>query len=432
MKAILICPEHRLTGGVFQRIKPLALMPVLGRTLLDHSLAQLKIKGYTDILILASDRPELIRESVGSGRAWGLAIEVMATPIELAPDEAEAQFSHRNANEARPLVLVLDRLPELSEAPLWRTNHATFELFLTALHSTGISPLMTMRQIGSDVWISSKARISSTAVITGPAWIGPYVSVSPGVNIGPNTIIESGAFIDRSAKVENAWVGPATYVGACTAVTESCVWGNGLLNLKDGAFLEVTDEFLLKDLARQSTSQKRVSLMERLVALLLMVLTCPMAGFAMLRSRLRDQSVFSDKRVILPPPNRVDAFSRTHLLLHLNGTQGLLGRWPELWRVFQGDLALVGNRPLSAEEVTALRGPVGQLWLESPAGVFSLADAEGVDGGSIPCSLAHAAYFTSKRSLALRCRILMRCVRSFLFSSPSSHALPMNNPIPTV
>ena len=45
MKAILICPEHRTAGGIFHRMQPLALMPVMGRSLLDHALTSLKKQG---------------------------------------------------------------------------------------------------------------------------------------------------------------------------------------------------------------------------------------------------------------------------------------------------------------------------------------------------------------------------------------------------
>jgi hypothetical protein len=432
MKAILICPEHRLTGGVFQRMKPLVLMPILGRTLLDHTLARLKRQGYTEVLVLASDRPEQVRESVGGGEAWGLEVEVIATPNELAADVAESQFSVRRANEPRPLVMVVDGLPEVLGKPLWRTNFATFELLMSAVSCPELSPLMTMRAIGPDVWVSSKARISPTAEITGPVWIGPHATISSGAKVGPNSIVEGGAFIDKRARVESAWVGPATYAGAGTAIAESFAWGNGLLNLTDGSFLEVKDDFLLKDLARPSRSRRRVSWVERMLAFLLMLLSFPKAGWVMLRSWVRREAVFDDKRVILPPTGRVDAFSRTYNLLRLNGAEGLLGRWPELWRVCRGELALVGNRPLSAEEVTALRGPVGQLWLESPAGVFSLADAEGADGESLSESLAHAAYFTSQRTLALRWRILRRCVRSFLFPEHQTQDLTLSPTYPTL
>jgi hypothetical protein len=432
MKALLICPEHRPTGGVFQRMKPLALMPILGRSLLDHHLAQLKQEGYSEILILASDRPELIREAVGAGQAWGLAVEVIATPTELTPDVAELQFSQRSAMEARPLVRVLDRLPGLAEPLLWRTNLGTFEFLKDAIGHPQLQTPLTMQEMSPGVWLSSKARVSPGATLIGPVWIGPHASISHGARVGPNSLIEAGAFIDKFATIENAWIGPATYVGAATSVVTSCAWGDGLLGWKDGSFLEVTDRFLLSDLSRRTRAQQKASLPERLLALLLLLVTLPLALLAALRALARKQAVFREKRVILPTSQPANRFSRTHPLLNLNGAQGLFCRWPELAQVVRGEMALVGNRPLTAEQMTALRGPVGQRWLESPAGVFSLADAEGADGESVAESLAHAAYFTTKRSLPLRWRTLLRCLRLFFLQQPAPSTLPSTLPLPNL
>ena len=62
-------------------------------------------------------------------------------------------------------------------------------------------------------------------------------------------------------------------------------------------------------------------------------------------------------------------------------------------------------------------------WLGRPAGVFSLADAERVDGECTNEALAYAAYFAARNSLRLRLSILLRClaipVREFLASVPT-------------
>ena len=55
-----------------------------------------------------------------------------------------------------------------------------------------------------------------------------------------------------------------------------------------------------------------------------------------------------------------------------------------------------------------------QLWLASPAGVFSLADAadDGLD--SPEADLAHAACYSVRRSFRMNLRILLRCLPRFL------------------
>jgi hypothetical protein len=426
MKTIIICPEHRPAGGIFQRMKPLALMPVLGRTVLDRALEQIKKNGHSEVLILASDRPDVIRASVGKGQKWGLNIEVIATASDLPVDLAELEYGRRPAGAPRAKVMLLDAPSIPSNQSLWQTHFATFSSLLSTLTSPESAPTLTMQEVSQGVWISTKARVSNKAEITGPAWIGPHAFVRDGAKIGPNVIIEAGAYIDSRVSVQESWIGPATYVGADTHIAESFAWGNGLLKWSDGSFLEVKDAFLLNDLTRSSTSDSRAGWIERLGALLLMVITAPLAFFVMLRSRLRDQAVFSEKRVILPPPHQVNTFTRTHGLLSLNNANGWLSRWPELLSVVLGRMALVGNRPLSLEEITALRGSLGQLWLGSPAGVISLADAEGANGDVLSESLAHAAYFTSKRTRTLRIRIFLKCLCRLASRPIPSSPLPLS------
>jgi len=420
MKAILICPEHRPSGGAFHRMKPLPLMPILGRSLLDHTLTSLKRDGIQEVLVLAADRPEMIRAAVGRGQAWGMKVDVLATPTELATDMAELQHASLTAGQPRPRVVVLDEMPTMPGRTLWATTYATFEALRLAMKDEKLAAHLTMHEVSPGVWISTKARISAEAEITGPVWIGPYATVLSGAMIGPNTIVETGAYIDSHAMIDESWIGPGTYVGVSAAIRKSCAWGDGLLNWSDGSFLEVRDRYLLNDLTARKAQAFGVSPVERFMALMLMLITLPRALMIMLRSRCVDHAVFSEKRVVLPPPNRVDAFSRTHELLRFSDEVGLFQRWPELWCVVRGELALVGNRPLALEEITALRGPFGKLWLDSPAGVFSLADAEGANADSISDSLAHAAFFTARRTRALRLRVLGQCLCRFLLPTPAA------------
>ncbi len=423
MKAILICPEYRPAGSAFQRMKPLALMPVLGRSLLDHALSSLKKNGVTEVQVLACDRPEVIRDAVGKGEAWGLSVEVTGTRHELAADVAELRYGGGATAEARPRVIVLDSMPGFPDKVLWHSHESTFALLREAMQKREQAAQLTMHEISPGIWISTKASVSSKATLVAPVWIGPHASIGAETRIGPDAVVEAGAFIDAGAVVKDSWIGPGTYVGSTAAIRKSFAWGNGLLNWSLGSFLEVRDTFLLNDISRRSPSQRRASLMERLAAFLLMLISSPLALAAMIRSKLRLQDTFFQKRVILPPVFRLDAFSRTYPLLNLRNAAGLLKRWPELWLVVRGDMALVGNRPLSAENAIGLRGSFGQLWLECPAGVFSLADAEGADAESISESQAHAAYFSATRTLTLRLSVLRRCLWRFIV--PIDPAQPM-------
>lgn len=410
MNAILICPEYRPLGGQFHRMKPLALMPVMGRPLIHYTLGALARKGFNDVLVLASDRPAQVRQAVGDGAAWGVRVRVQPESVESDTQLAALEHAHEFASGTVDSVIVLDHCALVESEKLWQSAEGTFVAYRTALATGDAAAQLTMREVSPGVWISMKARVSSGATITGPAWIGPGASIREGARIGPHTIIEPGAFIDSDTVVQESWIGPDTYLGPAMNVCHSLAWGNGLTNWRTGAFLEVSDAFLMCDISRAPRSERRCSLVERVAAAALMVAALPAVLPVMIERHLRKQPVFRERRCILPPPEKISRFTRTYRLLTLEGMESLLQRWPELWRVLRGDMALIGNRPLSLEGASSLRGDWAQTWLRRPAGVFSLADAERINGECSTEALGYAAYYNARASWHLRLSILLRCL----------------------
>lgn len=410
MNAVIICPDIRESAGFARRIKPLALFPVLGRALIDLWLERLASDGVKFVTVLAADRPDEIRRAIGKGDRWGLLVTVLPVASEPSLDQARLFGA-----DAQARVLKLDSLPSLPQIPLWESAEELFGVMMKEFRHTEIAPHLTMRRIAPDVFISTRARVSPKATIEGPAWIGPQVIIGPGAHIMPGTIIESSAYIDRQATVRGSWIGPKTYVGAMTEISHSFAWGGGLENWRLGSFIEVTDDFLLASLKQQPFGGARSGWLTRMFALLLMLITSPIALTCMAWSRLVCQrAAFNRVQVTLPPPGAQDRYTRTLGLHSLNGLGGLFARWPQLWRVWLGDMHLVGNRPLTPAAASLLGDEFEQLWLASPAGVFSLADATN-DGLSDPESgLAHAAYYSVHRGFRLNISILLRCLPRFL------------------
>lgn len=410
MKAILICPDHREAAGVVWRMAPLALMPLMGRTLLDLWLEELATKGYQQVTILAADRPGEIREAVGNGARWGLKITLVPVPLEPTAEAARAVF----VTDAETRIITLDSLPTLPDLPLWESTEGLYDVMRRKFGHIEAESCLTMRKIASDVFVSTRARIAPTVIIEGPAWIGPEVILGDHVHIKPGTIIESAAFIDHHACIRGSWIGPETYVGAMTEVAHSFAWGNGLENWRSTSFIEVIDDFLLASLNKKPFGGARCSWLVRASALLLMLLTAPLALACMAWARfVLRQPAFTHRQAISPPPDRQDRYTRSTRLHGLNAAPELFSRWPELWRVWRGDLHLVGNRPLAPADAKALGSEFEQLWLSAPAGVFSLADAMAECVGD-ETTLAHAAYYSVHRSLSLNWRIFLRCIGPFL------------------
>ena len=72
-----------LAGGLATRMRPLtetipkALIPVGGRPFIDHQLAWLAAHGVTDVVLSVGYRGEMLRDHVGDGARFGLAVRVV-------------------------------------------------------------------------------------------------------------------------------------------------------------------------------------------------------------------------------------------------------------------------------------------------------------------------------------------------------------------
>ncbi|WP_395741428.1 sugar transferase [Prosthecobacter sp.] len=414
MDVFIICPDYRKSAGFARRIRPLALLPVLGRTLLDLWLEHLAAAGVTHATILAADRPHEVRAAVDQGGRWGLTVTVLSVKREPSIEETRLRFTGRDTSGRVPNIITLDTLPDMPHRPLWESSAALFDIMLDTLRGTPPESHLTMREIAPEVHVSTRAQVASTAMIEGPVWIGPQVIIGEHAQIRAGTIIEDAAYIDRHAIVSESWVGPSTYVGALTNVQTSFAWGGGIENWKKAAFLEVTDDFLLTNLNHKPFGGVRSGWFTRITALLLMVLTSPLAMLYALWTRLtRWQSALESRQVVLPPPNKQDRFSPSTRLYTLVSAPGFFSRWPELWAVWRGDMHLVGNRPLSQARAALLTNEFERMWFDAPAGIFSYADImnDGMPGDN---DTAHSACYAIHRCMRLNLRILMYCLPRFL------------------
>src|SRR5690606_20464460 len=92
MKALLICPADRSAVACLAENVPLAIAPLLGRTLVEYWIEDLLARGAKHILVLSSDRPHRVREIVGDGTRWGIRVDVLPQSRELTPEEARKKY----------------------------------------------------------------------------------------------------------------------------------------------------------------------------------------------------------------------------------------------------------------------------------------------------------------------------------------------------
>lgn len=414
MNATLICPSDRAPAAFFARQRPLALVPLLGRTALDRAMARLAQLGYKQVHVLAADRPEQIRAALREGKPWGVQAEVVAVPLEPR---------HLHGGD----VFRLDHEFSQSPAPLWESPAEWFEVILAAMPQAA-TDTVSMRELQPGVWVSTSARISPRARLEGPCWIGRNAWIGAGSIVGPRTVIEEGACVDGGAEIVGSFVGPDTYVGNHLDLRSSLAWGRGLLDWRTGSFTEVTDAFLLADLSRRLRHHVAGSLPERLLAALMLVVTSPVLIFAWLRCLAARQPLFTSRRGVRAPVQDVSCAGS--ITWHeLNGVHGMLCRWPELWSIARGDFRWIGNRPLSHAQAELLTTEFERLWLSVAPGLLSLADAEGDHSDHLSDSArAHAAYYAARTGWRTDLSILTRWLRRTLTGLPSSN-IPTACPI---
>ncbi|HZO85423.1 MAG TPA: hypothetical protein VFC26_09430, partial [Verrucomicrobiae bacterium] len=93
MNALLICPAERPGMDHLTKAAPLAAVPMLGQSLVEHWLDEMSRKRAKHVRVLAADRPHLIRSLLGDGSRWGFKLEVLPERTEPSREEAVAQFA---------------------------------------------------------------------------------------------------------------------------------------------------------------------------------------------------------------------------------------------------------------------------------------------------------------------------------------------------
>jgi hypothetical protein len=406
MRALLICPSDRTSLAFLSRERPLALLPVLGRSVLDLWLTELATRGARRVTLLAADRPEQIRRAVGKGERWGLEIEIVPETREVSPDEARARYQVEGSGRwlRAPLdVGVADRLPG-GEAP-WRDPKDWF-IAIRGYQDAAAVKAVGFREFSPGVRVHVRARVAPTAQLTAPCWIGAHVAIGTRARVGPGSVIEDGAYVDDDAEVVGSFVAPGTYVGAMTELRESLAWGRRLCKWTTGSFTEVIDEFLLGDVRRQAARHRRRSFIGRAAALLALGLLSPVVLVAWLR-RKPGEPLLRSRQALRTPAGDVD-HAGTFLYHELSGVSGLWRRWPELWNIVRGDSAWVGNRPLTRQQARELETDFERLWLGVPPGLVSLSDAEGCEDPFGDEGRAHASFYAVQNNWRSDLKILWR------------------------
>jgi NDP-sugar pyrophosphorylase family protein len=256
MRTILICPGERPAVSFLAQSLPLVGVPILGESLLSYWLSHLAGNGAGEgeVVVMAMDRPEMVRAIVGDGTRWGLKVQVQSELDELTPEKAIARLagnSELSSGQSSPKVMVLDHLPGLEKHPPFRSYACWFDAALAWMPQAARLGRVGLREIQEGVWCGLRTHVAPSARLQAPCWLGDYVRVGPDTVVGPNTVLESGVVVESAAEIRSSIIGPDTFVGKLVRIQDSIAWGNSLIHWPTGSCTEVTDAFLLCSLGQR-------------------------------------------------------------------------------------------------------------------------------------------------------------------------------------
>lgn len=281
MKSVLVCPAHRPALASFSSRRPLVLLPLLGRPVIDHWLHHLAGLGASHVTLVVADRVPEVSRHVGDGARWGLEIEVVAQAREMSRDETFRQFREDEPGTwlgAPYDLVVMDHLPALPARRLFESSADWFATARDLIPQAATPDRVGLREWQPGVWVGLHAHIAPSAQLHAPCWIGDDCYVGPGSQIGPDAVLEDRAFVEAGARISQSIVGPDTFVGGITDVRQSLVWGAQLINHRTGSALRVVDDFLLCSLESKPLGFTPVAWWRRRAEAFARVLASPAAA----------------------------------------------------------------------------------------------------------------------------------------------------------
>lgn len=268
MKSVLILPGPRPAVDALAETAPLGNLCLFGSTLAARWIEHLASLGAKEVKVIASDRPEKIRASVGDGSRWGVKVEVIESSTEMAVQDGLAQYRPKGEAgwlEAPHDVIVADTLPGLPRQKLFESYDGFFHALKESMPFITARGRVGLKQIRPGVWAGLRVHISDDAVLEAPCWLGDGVHIEKGAHVGPNAILEDLSWVSAGADVFDSVIAPETHLGVATSLNHSVAVGSTLIDWESGSVTKIADSFLLCSL-RAIPLKERMSRMARRVA----------------------------------------------------------------------------------------------------------------------------------------------------------------------
>lgn len=285
-------------------------------------------------------------------------------------------------------------------------------------------PSLEARMIAPGIWVGREHSIHPTARLAAPVYIGDHCWLGREAELAKGTVLGNDVVIDDEATVSASIVLSNTYVGQLLHVEQKVVLANSISDPLAGETTAVVDPFLI---SRVGAASEVVNPLRRnlsaLVALVLLVVLSPLwllVGFYLL--------IVGGGRVIARAPRigqrskgpegRLHTFQMLQFATRRPSGRLVPGgrlieryelqRLPELFNVLQGDLALVGVKPLRPEQAALLSEDWQQKRHESPCGLTGLWYLQTEPESDLDTVVITDVYYAATQSWHGDLRILLR------------------------
>ncbi len=449
-----------------------ALLPVIGKPALEHTLEALVAAGLGEAVVAVSPFADPLRLALGDGSRWGIRLNYVLTHGEEDPDAVVESCQFQLADELlalrgdvlhgaglseflrlaaevtgpvvygragnAPVNLCLHRasgrggleplrwstepVEMLPTWPVVEVPGATLNRLesLCAYHRANLDAaagrfpglIVPGQQVTPGLTVRPRSRVSPRGPGQGVVFVGENCRVEASAEFYGEVVIANRVTVDRHATLRDSVVLSDAYIGERLEVRNAIIQGNRLIQVDTGAVLSMIETFTPTGQHETMLGDVLAAPFDRLWGLLLLLLSLPLWPLALVAALVEN---FDDPlRETRLRGNRLefDEFGvrrrRVFVTMEWMTSIPLLRHLPRLLAVVSGELRLVGVEPLTPEQADCQREEWERLADRAPAGLIGPTQLILPAGAPRETRLMSDAFYACQRGAGKNLRYLLQ------------------------
>ena len=398
-----------------------ALLPVASKPVLQYAIESLVNSGIREIIFVISADAESVEQTFGTGTRWGVNFNYILSRGEEHPYDIIKQFNENEeylvlrgdilSNEIISKVCNQDTPKSKLDDFCWTKEKYINKLdSLKSFHQTNLDViagkfdklLVPGRELALGLKIGRKSQISPQSLKQGIAFVGSNCRVHPQAELLDKVVISDNVIVDRAAIIESSVILPNTYIGEFVEIKNAIVWSNDLIRVDIDTTLHISDTFLLADLETQTIGKSIAQPVNRLLGLMLMILSLPLWLLAPIAALFSNEKKMLKKNELEGNRLQFDDFGnrkrRVFTAWTWNTSIPILRYLPYLWSTLTGDLRIVGVMPLTPTQSEQRVEDWARVRDEAPIGLIGPSQLNLPSNVPIEEKLMSDAFYARQRS----------------------------------